>query len=284
MRLSKELIILVSLLLGIAASGLSMTISVPMDQPTIQDGIDAAYDYDTVLVAPGTYEGHINFNGKLVVVKSIYGPLETIITGDAEVYSALVTFNNNETQDAVLEGFTLLEGWLGVYCENSAPTIKYNILRDQRTTEWAAICLAGPGYPPSAGFGPAQAVIVNNTIVNCYGGGISSFSTEPPIIKNNIIAFNSKYGIHIQSILLPIDLSYNDVYDNNQNYINTVPDSTSISDDPDFTYNYRLSPASPCIDAGDPDPYYNDFDGSRNDMGAVPLSDSYLAVYNINFG
>ncbi len=28
-----------------------------------------------------------------------------------------------------------------------------------------------------------------------------------------------------------------------------------------------LAPGSPAIDAGDPDPAYNDLDGTRNDMG-----------------
>ena len=32
--------------------------------------------------------------------------------------------------------------------------------------------------------------------------------------------------------------------------------------------DFHLQPGSPCIDAGDPDPQYNDTDGSRNDIGA----------------
>ncbi len=34
--------------------------------------------------------------------------------------------------------------------------------------------------------------------------------------------------------------------------------------------NFNLAAASPCLDAGDPAPAYNDPDGSRNDMGALP--------------
>ena len=38
----------------ICGSAVASTIKVPADQPTIQDGINAAVNGDTVLVAPGT--------------------------------------------------------------------------------------------------------------------------------------------------------------------------------------------------------------------------------------
>jgi hypothetical protein len=41
--------------------------------------------------------------------------------------------------------------------------------------------------------------------------------------------------------------------------------------------DYRLTVSSPCFNAGDPAPLYNDPDGSRNDMGAYPL-DSRIRV------
>ena len=59
------------------------TIHVPADQPTIQAGIDAAADGDTVLVADGTYTGDgnrdIDFGGKSIVLKSENGPVLTVI-------------------------------------------------------------------------------------------------------------------------------------------------------------------------------------------------------------
>ncbi len=50
----------------------STIINVPADQPTIQEGIDAAVNADTVLVQPGTYVENINYNGKNITVASLF--------------------------------------------------------------------------------------------------------------------------------------------------------------------------------------------------------------------
>jgi hypothetical protein len=51
------------------------TINVPAQQPTIQDGINAAASGEIVLDAPGTYFENINFNGKAITVTSSGGPV-----------------------------------------------------------------------------------------------------------------------------------------------------------------------------------------------------------------
>ena len=100
---------------------------------TIQSGIDAAVDGDTVLVAPGTYNENINFKGKAITVVSAQGAAKTIIQGDET--AAVVTFNTAENRNSVINGFTIQgvsnpssgQNYSGVLV-GSAPTILNNII------------------------------------------------------------------------------------------------------------------------------------------------------------
>ncbi len=71
------------LLLAFATTSPAATIRVPADQPTIQAGIDAASELDTVLVAPGTYWGpgnrDLHFDGQNRIIVSEQGAGATTI-------------------------------------------------------------------------------------------------------------------------------------------------------------------------------------------------------------
>jgi len=143
-------------------------INIPDDYNTIQEGIDASFDGDTVLVQPGTYIENIDFLGKAIVVVSEHGPNSTVIDGNQE--GSVVMFASGETVNSVIEGFTITNGsgtffdpyWEygggGLYCSGSAPTIQHNI-------------------------------ITGNTANN--GGGIGAVYTSPVVITHNIIFENS---------------------------------------------------------------------------------------------
>ncbi|RLC50592.1 MAG: hypothetical protein DRI23_06760 [Candidatus Cloacimonadota bacterium] len=81
---------------------------------TIQEGINASTDYDTVLVYPGTYYENINYNGKNITVASL-----EIITGDPQYISQTVIDGQRITScvsivseeiDTCLRGLTITNG------------------------------------------------------------------------------------------------------------------------------------------------------------------------------
>ena len=81
-------------------------------------------------------------------------------------------------------------------------------------------------------------------------------------------------GMRIYNIAAPT-YTNNDVWNNVDNYNGVAEQGGSngnITVDPLFTdasgNDFTLQSTSPCIDAGNSDPIYNDPDGSRNDMGA----------------
>jgi hypothetical protein len=86
------------------------TIRVPLDQPTIQDGINVAISGDTVLVSDGTYKGvgnrNINFGGKAIVVRSENGATVTIVDVDSTLNRGFI-FSSGEDTLSVLDGFTI---------------------------------------------------------------------------------------------------------------------------------------------------------------------------------
>jgi len=99
---------------------------------------------------------------------------------------------------------------------------------------------------------------------------------------NNIVAFNQGYGAYTELTLFGDNFQYNDVFGNTAggygapigpilipaNNIASDPLYVSLSLDGDWTNDdLALDTGSPCIDAGDPATFYNDPDGTRNDMG-----------------
>ncbi len=111
----------------------------PPDGPkaTIQMGIDAAIDGDTVIVADGTYTGDgnrdLDFGGRLITLRSANGPNTCII--DCQESSRGFSFVGGETADAVVDGLTITNCTAssgspdgggaggGMFVENSSPTI-----------------------------------------------------------------------------------------------------------------------------------------------------------------
>jgi len=174
-------------------------IHVPDDQPTIQAGIDAAGNGDTVLVEDGTYTGsgnrNLDFNGKAITVRSENGPESCVIDCQADFSNRYrgFRFHQGEDKDSILQGFTIKGGFApgggrggGIYCQYAAPSIIGNVISDHSATDLGgAIALE---YSP--------AIIRNNVISNNHanwGGGIACIHSDPEI-EDNVITENSVAG------------------------------------------------------------------------------------------
>ncbi len=104
----------------------STTIHVPAEQPTLQAGVDASVDGDTVLVAPGVYAGtgnyNVDFGAKNLVVIAESGPDSTIVNcfDSAGAIRRGFILEQNQDSTSVLDGFTLRQATIGVYMMGSA--------------------------------------------------------------------------------------------------------------------------------------------------------------------
>ena len=148
----------------------------------------------------------------------------------------------------------------------------------------------------------SNAVVINSTIsdntVVTNGGGIYCYNASP-VLKNNIVAFNSgQYGIYVLDGVP--EISYSGFWQNqsgnfyncgdeigNNVILNNNSDSCdmfyNIQMDPLFedlgNQNFHLLPGSPCIDAGDPlSP--EDIDNSIADIGKYYYHQTFVAAFS----
>ena len=207
-------------------------IDVPADQPTIQSGIDAAKDGDTVLVADGIYKGegnvNIDFKGKQIIVKSRNGTKTTIIDCEEEIETRGFTFHNKENHDSVLDGFTIRNGVHalggGIYCNNASPTIKNCVITLNRSVapnlqgrggggiycfssdavitackiiDNSADSNQGGGvlFTGSTAQNKSQPSLINCTISKNDGAGVFCYDDVNPVIKNCTVSLNNGRGI-----------------------------------------------------------------------------------------
>ena len=194
-----------------------VTIHVPGDFPTNREGMLAASDGDTVLVAPGEYYEQINFSGKEIVLASHYVLNQefdliqnTIIDGFDQQYedtASCVLFVSGEGNGAELVGFTLRGGtgthWVdpqypdwtwhsggGIFIFQASPTIRNNIIADNHVNDPLGADGASGGGICTYGGNP---VIINNIIQNntaLYGAGVV-IDYSGCLFTNNIVAGNS---------------------------------------------------------------------------------------------
>lgn len=186
------------LLLVIATSAGGVTHVVDLagggDYLTIQEGVTATGEGDTVLVASGVYTGAMNrsldFGGKNFVLMSQDGPESTVI--DCEGASRGVLFQSGEGSTALFVGFTVTNGsdFYGgaVYCVGSSPTITDCVFTNNTASLTGGAMLIVANSSPTV----TDCVFEENTAHDASGsgGGAVTCADCTPVVTHCCVVEN----------------------------------------------------------------------------------------------
>ncbi len=196
-------------------------INVPADYSSIQSGINASTDGDTVLVQPGLYEGNIDFYGNDITLASLYlttqdtsyisqtvikgvsGAVKVIDIGwGSEISPVLCGFTirnvsdnkrniqiSNNASPIIMNNriyFSNSSNYCGIYMYESSPTIEGNVIIGNQLSVLST-------YGIQVGSESENVTIRNNEIKNVDIGIQLSSNTSTKII-NNLIS-NCREGI-----------------------------------------------------------------------------------------
>ncbi len=213
---------------------------------SILEGIKNVGYRGIVQIAPGTCTEEVVLRSGVVVEGS--GAESTLISGN--VFA-------EQIDGASLRSVTVVDDdTAGIHCYDSSLAITNLIIRDQ----------------PHNGIHSSNCIITarNNTLTGNGHNGILLIDGSMATIENNIFASNGEYGVG--------GTEWTAVINYNNFWLNGLgPYGSAFGEgvgnlflDPRFVtpndFRFRLD--SPCINAGNPNPDFNNPDGTRNTMGA----------------
>ena len=185
----------VALIIFISAGyGSARILNVPAEYPTIQAGIDASLNGDTVLVAPGVYAADtIVIQDKNILLTSAEGPANTEINGCVWIRGLAVDTT------CILRGFRLngqgLTGWPDqlIRIRDASPLVWGNVIENNRNDNF------GAGIYARESGAVIRGNIVHGNSVCAFGGGILAQNLDTThqrqvVIESNVVTANAAGG------------------------------------------------------------------------------------------
>jgi hypothetical protein len=255
---------------------------------------------DSIFVSPGLYEVQsFSFEGKDILVQSTGGAKSTILKwkpsfNNSGKYVPDSTFIKMATGTII--GFTVKEGIAafggGIFASGTA-NVRNCILNDNyagRSIHTSHGDLGGKGGSIYlSGSSKLENCILINKFMLAYDTGIYVDQNAEDVSIINCTLINNDIKTESENIIIQ-----NSIFTVDDNWNEKLPPRMSSSINPSISYSYtneewinynstnlngvlqfynfpsnlRLMNGSVGIDAGNPDPIYNDLDGTRNDIGA----------------
>ena len=207
----KSLMLLAGALLaaGFARPLCADILHVPGEYPTIQDALWAAHHADEIVVADGTYSGpgfyDLDFEGLLITLRSASGD-PSLCTLDCQMMGRAFTFDNDETAEAIIEGFTIsnavaVEG-AAFHIGDATPTIRDCIILDCYADIYGGGAYVNAGRPS----------FTNCTFRGCFsinaGGAVCAFGGAELAVSGCTFEDNNTFGlggaIHLEGATLDL--------------------------------------------------------------------------------
>ncbi len=180
---------------------------VPLDQPSIQNALNAADEGGRVCVEPGTYVEQIDFLGKALELFGASGAEVTTISGGG--IGPVVRFIGGEGPASVMRGFSVTDGHAfaggGILVQESSPTLQDLVVRNNSADD-----VGGGIYLRNAASVLLDVSYLGNS-AGTHGGGLyaegSQLESTGMLFEGNF-ALGSAGGMTIRDSAVSLDNAY----------------------------------------------------------------------------